>query len=139
MSLGENVLVLVVYALAVMRITRLVNADKIMDKLRTYPAHKLQQSRLTMLEARAHGQTKRAEEFARKTLFWDKALYYVSCPWCVGMWVSLGTAWVPLYAASNPVAQYLAVALAVSHLVGVLARFADTEDIEIVDDEDSDD
>ncbi|AEJ94577.1 hypothetical protein FDI63_gp007 [Mycobacterium phage ChrisnMich] len=135
MSLGEFVLVLVVYALAVMRLTRLINADTILDRPRLAIAGKAREARLVMLEARAHGQEARAQLYQRRMVRWNTLMYFVQCPWCVGMWLALGTAWVPLYFHTNPVAQYLGVALAVSHLIGVCARFADTEDMEIVDDD----
>jgi hypothetical protein len=138
MSLGEFVLVLVVYALAVMRLTRLVNADTILDRPRLAIAGKAREARLVMLEARAHGQEVRAQQYQRRMVRWNTAMYFVQCPWCVGMWLALGTAWVPLYFHQNPVAQYLSVALAVSHLIGLCARFADTEDMEIVDDDGDD-
>lgn len=133
MSLGYATLVLIVYALAVMRLVRLINADTILDRLRLYPAGKLKTAKETADEAEANGQTKRAEVFRASQARWGKVLYFVECPWCVSMWLAFGTAWVPLYFHANPVARYIAVALAVSHLVGVCARFADTEEIEIED------
>ncbi|AHB79327.1 hypothetical protein JAMAL_7 [Mycobacterium phage JAMaL] len=129
---------LVVYALAVMRLTRLINADTILDRPRLAIAGKAREARLVMLEARAHGQAVRAQQYQRRMVRWNTAMYFVQCPWCVGMWLALGTAWVPLYFHQNPVAQYLGVALAVSHLIGLCARFADTEDMEIVDDDGDD-
>uniref|UniRef100_A0AB39AKR2 DUF1360 domain-containing protein n=1 Tax=Mycolicibacterium phage phi1_186018 TaxID=3236641 RepID=A0AB39AKR2_9CAUD len=135
MSLGEFVLVLVVYTLAVMRLTRLINADTILDRPRLAIAAKAREAQLVVREAQAHGQTARATTYGRTWQRWNTLMYFVQCPWCVGMWLALGTAWVPLYFYTNPVAQYLGVALAVSHLIGVCARFADTEDMEIVDDE----
>jgi hypothetical protein len=84
-------------------------------------------------EALAHGQLVRAALFARRAERWDAVLYFVECPWCVGMWLAFATAWVPLYFADNPVARYVALALAVSHLIGLCARFADTEEVDIED------
>ena len=127
------VLILAVYVLAVARVTRLINGDKILDRLRLYPAGKLREATLARQEAEQLGQTTRAAMLARTQERWDKALYFVGCPWCVGMWLALGTSWVPLFFAHNPVARYLGVALAASHIIGVCARFADTEDIEIED------
>jgi hypothetical protein len=138
MSLGMQILVLVVYTLALMRLVRLINADKITDKLRTFPATRITQHRRAMNEARLSGHATIADMHARRLLRWDTVLYYVGCPWCVGMGLALVTAWVPLYVPENPVARYLAVALAVSHVVGVMARFADTEDVVVEDDDDDD-
>jgi len=137
MSLGAQILVLVVYTLAVMRLTRLINADTILDRPRLAIAARAKAARKEADEATAYGQNARAETYHRKMTRWNKAMYFVQCPWCVGMWLVLTTAWVPLYVPENPVARYLAVALAASHLIGVCARFADTEEIDIedVDDE----
>lgn len=134
-ALGYAVLVLIVYALAVMRIVRLINGDTILDRLRLIPARKAGAARNAFLEAAAHGQTARADMFKTSFERWNKVLYFVGCPWCVSMWVAFGSVWVPLYFHANPVARYFAIALAVSHLVGVCARFADTEEIDIEDDD----
>lgn len=136
MNLGFQIFALALYALALMRVVRLINADRITDRLRTYPGGKIAEHRAAMFEARAFGQTARAQEQERLVLRWDKVLYYVGCPWCVGMWLAILTAWVPLYFAHNPVVQYIVVALAVSHLVGVMARFANTEEIHVEPDDD---
>lgn len=117
MSLGYSVLVLVVYALALMRLTRLVNADTITDPVRIAIAR------------RARDESRSPTERAR----WSTVEYFTGCPWCVSMWLAFATVWVPLFYATNPVARYVAVALAVSHLVGLLARFASDEDIEITE------
>jgi hypothetical protein len=135
-SLGYAILVLAVYVLALARLTRLINADKITDRLRTYPASKLREATLVHTEAVAHGQTARAAMFRDRMARWDKVLYFVQCPWCVGMWLAFGTVWAPMYFHENPVVRYVAVALAASHLIGVCARFADTEEIDIEDDDD---
>lgn len=135
MSLGEHVLVLVVYALALARMTRLVNSDKITDFLRLYPAGKAREARLVADEAAAHGQTERARVFHAKMARWNLVVYYVQCPWCVGLWLTLASAWVPLFYPTNVVAVYLGVALAASHLIGVMSGFAETEDIDIEDDD----
>lgn len=139
MDLGSPVLLLTLYVLAVMRLTRLVNADKITDRLRLYPAARLLAAQQLRRERLARGALVEANELNSRIMRWDKVVYYVGCPWCVGMWVAMGTAWAPLYLATNAVVQYVLVALAVSHLVGVFAVFSDTEDMEIVDGDDDGD
>lgn len=136
MDLGYATLVLIVYTLAVMRLTRLINGDKITDRLRLYPAGKLRAAQLVRAEALGHGQLQRAADAERQIERWDKVLYFIECPWCVGMWLAFGTAWVALFFSENVVARYFAVALAASHLIGVMARFADTEEIDVEDDDD---
>ncbi len=105
-----------VYVLAVMRLTRLINADAILDRIRIAIAH------------RARGEDRSAAERRR----WLAVEYFANCPWCVSIWVALGTSWVPLYHAGNPVAQYVGVSLAVSMLVGLFAPLSSDEDVEIV-------
>lgn len=94
MDLGYATLVLIVYTLAVMRLTRLINGDKITDRLRLYPAGKLRAAQLVRAEALGHGQLQRAADAERQIERWDKVLYFIECPWCVGMWLAFGTAWV---------------------------------------------
>lgn len=125
-----TLLILTIYVLAVARVTRLINADTILDRPRAAIATKAHDYQ-HILDAR------RATEDAAKTIAywegcarrWSTALYFVQCPWCVGMWLTLASAWAPLYFWTNPIVQYVGVALAASHLIGVFARFADTEDI----------
>ncbi|MBV9869444.1 MAG: DUF1360 domain-containing protein [Frankiaceae bacterium] len=136
MNLGYATLVLIVYALALMRLVRLINADTILDRPRLAIAGRAKSARLVADEAAAHGQTQRAADYHRRMERWNVALYFVQCPWCVGMWLAFGSVWVPLFFHDNIVARYIALALAASHLVGVCARFADTEEIDIEDDDD---
>lgn len=117
MSLGFVILVLVVYVLALMRLTRLVNADTITDPIRIAVAR------------RARDEDRSQTERAR----WSTAEYFLACPWCVSMWLAFGTVWLPLFFSANPVVRYVAVALAVSHLVGLFARFASDEDIQFTE------
>lgn len=133
MSLGYTVLVLVVYVLAVMRIVRLINGDTILDRLRLIPARHAKDAKDIADEAAVLGQVERARVFREKLGRWNKVMYFIECPWCVGMWVAFGTTWAALYFHDNQVVRYIAVALATSHLVGVCARFADTEEIDIED------
>ena len=105
-------LVLVVYALAVMRLTRLINYDAILDRPRS--------------------------ALVRLVRGNPTVVYFISCPWCVGFWVTLATAWVPLWQADNTVAQYIAVALAASMIIGLAAPLSADDDIDIVDDTEDD-
>jgi hypothetical protein len=112
---GQAVLVLVIYVLAVARLTRLINADTILDTPRVAIAARSRNDDASLPERRR----------------WQTAFYFVQCPWCVGMWLTFGLAWVPLYHHGNPVAQYIGVALAASHLIGVFAFAADTEEMDM--------
>lgn len=131
-----TVIVLTVYALAVARLTRLINADTILDKPRLAIITRARASRMDANEARALGQDVRATLLERRAQRWATFNYFIQCPWCVGMWVGLLTAIVPVHLLDWPWWTWLPVALATSHLVGVCARFADTEEIEVLDDGD---
>lgn len=115
-SLGYVVLVLIVYAVAVARVTRLINADTITDPLRV------------AIERRARDSDRSDRERGR----WATLSYFVGCPWCVGMWLALLTTWFPIWLTGLSWWLYPLIAFATSHLVGVCARFADTEDVQIV-------
>lgn len=101
--------VAVVYVLAVMRVTRLINSDAILDPMRV----------------------KLVRRFGPKSF----VVYFVMCPWCVGFWVCLGTAWIPMWFAHAAVAQYVGYALAASHLIGLFSPLAsnDDSDVEVVE------
>lgn len=98
-----TVVTAVVYVLAVMRVTRLINSDTILDPLR------LRWAKNATLD------------------------YFFSCPWCVGFWLCLGTVWAPMYFADNVGLRYLGFALATSQLVGMAAPLYNDEDIDVVE------
>lgn len=115
MSLGYVILALIVYTLAVMRVVRLINADTILDGLRI------------AVERRARDDARSERERER----WSTVTYFIGCPWCVSMWVAAATVWIPMWHSHNVVARYVGVVLAVSMIVGLLARFSVDEDIDI--------
>lgn len=133
-GLGYAILVLAIYTLAIARVTRLVNADTILDKPRIWLAGRARDAMLMSQEAAAHGQVERDRVFRATAARWNTALYFVQCPWCVGMWLALAAAYLPVWLIGWPAWALLPVGLAVSHIVGVSARFADTEDMSIEDD-----
>jgi len=92
-----------VYVLSVMRVTRLINSDTILDPLRIRLAK-------------------------NPTLS-----YFFACPWCVSIWLCVGSAWVPLWFADNVGVRYLGVVLATSQIVGMAAPLYNDEDIEVVE------
>lgn len=129
-----SLLALVIYVLAIARLTRLINGDTILDTPRLAIAKRERQH-----WSIAHGlqpnldQADRYEHHRAVARRWSTALYFVQCPWCVGLWLTLGTAWIPLWFNTNEVARYVGIALAASHLIGVFAFAADTEDMDIQD------
>lgn len=99
-----TILVLAIYVLAVMRLTRLINSDTILDTPR-------------IALARVFGAGSTVVEF-------------LACPWCVGMWLSLGGSAVPVLILRWPWWSFLPLALACSQLVGVAAPLYADEEIE---------
>ncbi len=101
----NTVLILGIYVLAVARLTRLVNADIILDPVR-------------VMVAQRRGQD-------------STASYFLGCPWCVGLWLSLLLA-IPVIAILGwPWWALIPVGLACSHLVGIMAPLASDEEIDI--------
>lgn len=84
---------LVVYALAVYRLTRLVTADELTANLRE------------RVLVRAQGRPMLA--------------YLVTCPWCISIWIA--AAWVLLATLAPPVAWFAGAVLAFSAIAGLLA------------------
>ncbi|WAB09184.1 hypothetical protein SEA_LITTLEMUNCHKIN_8 [Gordonia phage LittleMunchkin] len=100
-----TILVLVIYVLAVMRVVRLINFDTVLDPLRN-----------AILKA-----------LGRESML----LYFITCPWCVGFWVALATAILPVIVVGWAWWALFPVALATSHLVGAFAGLTADEDMEI--------
>ena len=90
---------LVVDALAAYRITRLVIEDKITEDLRT----------------RVHVAALREIE---DPATWSKVKTLLSCPWCVGFWISVGVVGARL--AAPRVWRPIATAFALSAAVGLI-------------------
>lgn len=97
--------VLSVYVLAVMRLTRLLNADTILDPVRI---------RL----ARRYGPEATVLEF-------------LGCPWCVGFWLSLAAAPVVVIALDLSWWWAVPLALACSQVTGMVSPWFSDEDITV--------
>ena len=99
----SSTLILVLYILTVMRLTRLINFDVIMDWLHTLVAR-----------------------------IWSPGSWqaeFLLCPWCVSIWVGVATAWAPLLFFSFTswylyAVVYVMLVLAASMITGLLARFS---------------
>lgn len=89
---------LLIYALAVARVTGLVVADSITESLRDWIIVRLDDRPATAGEALA-------------TL--------IQCPWCAGMWISLFAAPLVWFWGDSPVMLIPAVALAFSQVTGM--------------------
>lgn len=131
--MGFAVLVLVIFVLAVARLTRLVNGDTILDPLRIWVVARQRHAKEQAGYALGTAGAATVAMWQRRADRWGTLNYFIQCPWCVGMWLSLGFAIIPVRLIGWPWWAFLPVALACSHLVGVFARFADTEEIDIED------
>lgn len=91
---------LLIYTLAVARLTGLVVADSITEPIRDWIVVRLDDRPATMGEAVA-------------TL--------ITCPWCAGMWISLVAAPLVWFWGDTPVMLVTALALAFSQVTGMTA------------------
>lgn len=89
------ILALVLWQLSIMRVTRLINFDEIMDWLHIRVAGKWGPGS------------------------WQAA--FVACPWCISMWPSLFTCWVPVFFHDNLWVLAGLAALAASMVTGLLS------------------
>lgn len=134
-DLGLALTILAIYVLALARLTRLINADTILDRPRlSIEARRREVETIVDREIELGRDPETVAYWQRREHRWATAFYFVQCPWCVGMWLALASAWLPVRLLSWPWWASLPVALAASHLIGVCARFADTEEITIEDD-----
>lgn len=92
-------LLVILVVLAVARITRLVNADAILNG----PRSAIQRTRF------------------------DHLAYFVTCPWCVSIWVAAGVSTAAWYWRGQPWFQIVLLALAASYVTGLLASNLDEQ------------
>lgn len=96
-------LILGIYVLAVARLTRLVNFDAILDRPRMYYAKKVRHRRT-----------------------W---VYFITCPWCVGLWLALAAAVLPVWLLRWPWWAVAPLGLACSHVIGLAAPLASDPEV----------
>lgn len=107
---------LVVYALAVARVTRLVNADRITEAPRAAVVKAIW--RRTWLKLGPAPSQDEIDSVQKPLL-----VYLVECPWCVSIYLgAAGSALVAALGPSSPVLFWPALALAFSHVTGLLAQ-----------------
>lgn len=97
----EPVILLVVYALAVARLTGLVTVDTITEDIR-------------------HGVIKKLDDRPRTLGAYVATL--ITCPWCAGMWVSAVAAPLVWFWGAHPALYVPALGLALSQAVGMLSE-----------------
>lgn len=104
MTLAVQITGTVLFVLCTARITRLLTRDAVTDWLRIL-IHRRREDGLLA--------------------------YFSTCAWCVSFWVALATVWVLIWQTGMSWWLYLPLALAASHITGLLAG-AEEDDQEIV-------
>lgn len=126
-----------VYALATARLTRLVVEDKLTESWRgafirqayrwRYPYTRMQEGRLARVRETGETITVRGtpDERLRGVMMAEPMpmlAYLVTCPWCVSIYVAAVVAPLAWAWGTRPWLAIPALALAFSHLTGLLAR-----------------
>lgn len=105
---GIAILALILFFPAVARVTRLVNMDEITDPLRIW--------------------------IMRRTGTESTLSYFISCPWCVSIWVAAVAAFPVLWAIGLPLWLAALLIPAASWFTGLAARLDDEElEVEVSD------
>lgn len=107
-------LILLVYALAVARVTRLVTEDRIAETPRLSLENRLWARRFRQVGLRPG-------EVSRSSLDTPLAVYLLGCPWCVSIWVGAVAAPLAYFWGSGPWLFVPALALAFSYFTGFAA------------------
>lgn len=125
MSTSHVLLVLAIYVLAAARVTRLINADTILEPVRLWIAGRAELASVATGEADTAGQPTRATQYRKRTKRWVGVYDWVICPWCAGFWIALAGAAIAVpFVLAWPWWAVPPVGFACSHLIGVFARFA---------------
>ncbi|AER47657.1 DUF1360 domain-containing protein [Mycobacterium phage Dori] len=131
LGLGVTVLILVVYVLAVARVTRLINYDVVLDFARLWVARRAGSALTAAEEAESADQWTVGELHRNRHARWNVVLEFMGCPWCVGWWVALAGAVPVVIVLEWSWWALVPVALACSYLVGLVAPLtADEIDVE---------
>lgn len=115
MTTAEQVLILTIYVLATARVTRLINHDQVFNPARN--------------------------RYLRIFSGHYLAAYFITCPWCVGLWASIIGAVVPVGLFGWSWWAVLPVGLAASMLIGVASPLSVDDEMKVIaeDDDDEDD
>lgn len=128
MTLGYVILVLALYVLAVMRVVRLLNHDTVLDGARAWVATRAATANAAAAEANAANHTTLGDAHQARAARWNTLIYWASCPWCVGFWVCVASAFLPVWIVGWPWWALFPVGFATSHLVGVAADLSAPDD-----------
>jgi hypothetical protein len=120
-DMGHTLLVLTIYVLVAARLTRLVNYDTVLDPVRLWVARRIS--------------ARQNPDGGKPTpTRWATVADFMSCPWCVGFWVSLALAPAAILLLGWPWWSLATLPFAASHLVGIGDRWV-ADPLEIVADD----
>ena len=131
MPLGETLLVLGLYVLVAARLTRMVNYDTVGDPIRLWIARRASTAHL---QAGTSDTTDDAVMWGRRSRRWNGLADFLSCPWCVGLWISAALAPAAIHVIGWPWWTWAVLPFAASHLVGAFDRFV-ADPVAVVEDE----
>lgn len=94
-----SALVFAVFALATARVTRFITTDRIFEAPRDWILDRVNPAGMVT--------------------------YFLGCPWCVSTWVGAVLAPIAWYGNEIPVVAIIAIALAFSHITGLIASFTE--------------
>lgn len=134
MSLGNIVLVLVIYLLATARITRLVNFDIVTDPLRQWVFNRAKTAQTAAIEAESAMHPAIAKTHSHRYQRWAAVYTWSTCPWCAGLWFALAGAGIVVWLLHWHWLLFIPVGLAASYLIGMANPLVADDDIEIVAD-----
>lgn len=111
-------LLFAVYALAVARLTRLIAADKLTEPLR-------ERVQMKLWDRVTGDRTVTLMAMSDPNADAPKLVYLLTCPWCVSVYVAAAAAPVVYWWGTAPIFFVPALALAFSHVTGLLAEMGD--------------
>lgn len=116
-------IILVVYALAVARLTRMITADKILERPRVAFVKWAWRRSYSWIKAEAKEDRNKAlaAVMANHADRPPMLAYLAFCPWCVSIWIGAGTAPLVWLWGARPWLFVPALALALSYVTGFLA------------------
>lgn len=131
MSLGETLLVLLLYVLVAARVTRLINYDTLLDPIRLWIARRASSA---LIYARTSELPEEKTSGLRRHQRWTKLSEFLGCPWCVGFWVAAALSPIPVVVIGWPWWTCAVLPFACSHLIGIGDRWV-ADPLQIVADE----
>ena len=134
MDFRLQILALVIYALCVMRLVRLINADRILDGWRLKLDDKERTALIERVQAKAANQTVAEAKAEKRRARWNAVNYLVTCPWCVSMWLAVPTAPLLFWWIGLPIGFGVMYGFGVSQVVGMAAP-SYTDQVAIEDDD----